>query len=110
MNTPHSQPSPPQGGERAFSSVIASVAKQPRGLTRNDVAAGHVQTVRKGLGPRLRGENGRQETGPLSPRQRGLQSRIVGLVDLDLVDDAGAHVGEQGWGGDVDGTFADGLA
>ena len=110
MNTPHSQPSPPQGGKGLFCCVIASVVKQPRGLTRNDAAEGHVHTVRKGLGPRLRGENGRQETGPLSPHQRGLQSRIVGLVDLDLVDDAGAHVGEQGGGGDVDGAFADGLA
>ncbi|MEY4250142.1 MAG: hypothetical protein RJA87_1775 [Pseudomonadota bacterium] len=68
MNTPPPTPNPlPLMGGKAFSCVIASVAKQPRGLTRNDAPEGHVQTVHKGLGPRLRGENGRQETGPLLP-------------------------------------------
>ena len=41
MNTPHSQPSPPQGGKGLicvfYTCVIASAAKQPRGLTRINV-------------------------------------------------------------------------
>jgi hypothetical protein len=57
MNTPHSQPSPPQGGERAiYNRVIASIAKQPRGLTRTfaDVPLGCFGATRLAMTEKMR--------------------------------------------------------
>ena len=81
---------PPSRGERAFFCVIASVAKQPRGLTRNDVAVGHVQAVRKGLAPRLRGENGRGKQAPYPVR---------GKIHDGKSSPSGESTGEAGVGG-----------